>query len=364
MTGGPEHPERDPLLERAWRAQAQELPPPELDRAILAAAHRAAGSAPQDARARAAAKAEATRPQRWWMPLAAAATIGVVVIGILQVAPPDQEAMAPMEAIPPVPQTPTAKVMDSRAAQADSAASTAPGASREAAAPAPAEQQARTVPPAKETPAAPVPSPPSSRSARPRRVTAQRNPKRRCRCRVPAPAAQMAAPPMAATPSPAAPPAPPSSARSPEPFPAAAPAMEDAGGRRQAANEASAPARQEAAAGVGRLASPEAPAEARARERDAAALRKDSRAAAAQSGERASTIGGAAAERAAPGAAIGSPEALRAKARDPQAWIARIRKLRDEGNVAEAQRELRDFRAAFTDAEARLPPDLRDWMKP
>ena len=65
-----------------------------------------------------------------------------------------------------------------------------------------------------------------------------------------------------------------------------------------------------------------------------------------------------------PRAAISSPEALRAKARDPQAWIARIRKLRDEGNVAEAQRELRDFRAAFADAETRLPPDLRDWMKP
>ncbi len=59
-----------------------------------------------------------------------------------------------------------------------------------------------------------------------------------------------------------------------------------------------------------------------------------------------------------------SPEALRAKARDPEAWIARIRKLRDDGNVAEAQSELRDFRAAFTDAEQRLPPDLRDWMKP
>ena len=363
MTGGPEHPERDPLLERAWRAQAQELPPPELDRAILAAAHRAAGSAPQDARARAAAKAEATRPQRWWMPLAAAATIGVVVIGILQVAPPDQEAMAPMEAIPPVPQTPTAKVMDSRAAQADSAASTAPGASREAAAPAPAEQQARTVPPAKETPAAPVPSPAVVQKREAATSDGAKEPEAKVQMPRAAPAAQMAAPPMAATPSPAAPPASSSSARSPEPFPAAAPAMEDAGGRRQAANEASAPARQEAAA-VGRLASPEAPAEARARERDAAALRKDSRAAAAQSGERASTIGGAAAERAAPGAAIGSPEALRAKARDPQAWIARIRKLRDEGNVAEAQRELRDFRAAFTDAEARLPPDLRDWMKP
>ncbi|MEO8508882.1 MAG: hypothetical protein ABI593_14740, partial [Betaproteobacteria bacterium] len=92
---GPELPERDPALERAWHAQAQEAPPPALDRAILAAAHRAVGSRPQDA----AAPAEATRPQRWWMPLAAAATIGAVVIGIMQTTPQDQMGLAPHEPI-------------------------------------------------------------------------------------------------------------------------------------------------------------------------------------------------------------------------------------------------------------------------
>ncbi len=96
MTGGPEDPARDPALARAWREHSQETPPPELDRAILAAAHRAAGSAPQDTRASATAKAAATRPQRWWMPLAAAATIGAVVIGMLQVAPLDQDEPAPI----------------------------------------------------------------------------------------------------------------------------------------------------------------------------------------------------------------------------------------------------------------------------
>jgi len=48
------------------------------------------------------------------------------------------------------------------------------------------------------------------------------------------------------------------------------------------------------------------------------------------------------------------------KARDPDAWIARIRKLRDDGNTAEAIRELRDFREYVPDADRRIPPDLRD----
>ncbi len=34
------------------------------------------------------ASPEATRPQRWWMPLAAAATIGAIALGILQTVPP------------------------------------------------------------------------------------------------------------------------------------------------------------------------------------------------------------------------------------------------------------------------------------
>lgn len=51
----------------------------------------------------------------------------------------------------------------------------------------------------------------------------------------------------------------------------------------------------------------------------------------------------------------------RAKARDPDAWLARIRKLRDEGHEADAIRELREFRRVVLDAQARLPADLREW---
>jgi hypothetical protein len=41
--------------------------------------------------------------------------------------------------------------------------------------------------------------------------------------------------------------------------------------------------------------------------------------------------------------------------------IARIRALRNRGDVHEATRALPDFRAAFSDADARLPADLREW---
>ncbi|HET7097669.1 MAG TPA: hypothetical protein VFJ68_09785 [Casimicrobiaceae bacterium] len=45
-------------------------------------------------------------------------------------------------------------------------------------------------------------------------------------------------------------------------------------------------------------------------------------------------------------------------------WIALIRRLRDEGNVDEAARELAAFRTAHADHEKLLPPDLRDWHPP
>ena len=50
----------------------------------------------------------------------------------------------------------------------------------------------------------------------------------------------------------------------------------------------------------------------------------------------------------------------KAKARDPDAWLARIRKLRDDGNTAEAVREMREFRENVPDADRRIPADLRE----
>ena len=42
-------------------------------------------------------------------------------------------------------------------------------------------------------------------------------------------------------------------------------------------------------------------------------------------------------------------------------WLALIRKLRAEGRIEEAARELAAFRLAHPDEARRLPDDLRDW---
>ena len=50
-----------------------------------------------------------------------------------------------------------------------------------------------------------------------------------------------------------------------------------------------------------------------------------------------------------------------AAAVDVDAWIARIRKLHDEGKLADAAKELVAMRAAVPDADGRLPRELRAW---
>ena len=45
-------------------------------------------------------------------------------------------------------------------------------------------------------------------------------------------------------------------------------------------------------------------------------------------------------------------------------WIALIRRLRDEGKSAVAEKELVAFRAAHADHAKLLPPDLRNWRPP
>ena len=85
------NPDRDHVdhaIDALLRAHSAETPPAELDAAILAAAHRAVQSAPREAEN----NVEATRPWRWWMPLAAAATIGAIAIGVLQLSPKEPDA--------------------------------------------------------------------------------------------------------------------------------------------------------------------------------------------------------------------------------------------------------------------------------
>jgi hypothetical protein len=65
------------------------------------------------------------------------------------------------------------------------------------------------------------------------------------------------------------------------------------------------------------------------------------------------------------GAAPLARKATRAEAAsaaiDVDAWIARIRKLHDDGKLADAAKELAALRAAVPDADRRLPPELRAW---
>jgi hypothetical protein len=58
-----------------------------------------------------------------------------------------------------------------------------------------------------------------------------------------------------------------------------------------------------------------------------------------------------------------APRADRAPPPPIPEWIALIRRLRDEGRLLDAKKELEAFRAAHADAERLLPPDLRDMGK-
>ena len=75
--------EIDPDLSARWRAASDEQPPTALDDAIRAAARREVGAKPGGFRAM----------PRWW-PLAAAATVAVLAVGIVQMTPPEQVAPA------------------------------------------------------------------------------------------------------------------------------------------------------------------------------------------------------------------------------------------------------------------------------
>lgn len=129
-------PVRDPGLDAAWNALSREEPPDALDARILAAAHRAVGAAPQRTEVR-----EATRPERWWWPLAAAASIGAVAFGLLQVIGP-QSADVPLAERAVVSDVPMQSLPS------------APPAAR------PALEQARVAPPMPATAPEPAPSAP------------------------------------------------------------------------------------------------------------------------------------------------------------------------------------------------------------
>ena len=70
--------ERDPRLDAAWRLASREEPSPALDAAVRAAARRVAGASGRG------------QNKHWWYPLAAAASVALLAVGIARLTPPER----------------------------------------------------------------------------------------------------------------------------------------------------------------------------------------------------------------------------------------------------------------------------------
>jgi hypothetical protein len=345
----PGPPDRDPALDAAWKAHSTELPPPHLDAAILAAAHREARTRPQ-ALGDDDAVAHARGPSRAWWGFAAAATIGAIAFGVLQLAPPppaDQSTTVATD-VPraaPEPAPPVAALRDAPSQLAEvqrppsgdaRAPADALGASRDkdrVAALSRAPDSAQTAEPRANAKAA---------ESKQRRADAPAR-QRESAVESPAPAARaLAEAPAAAAPPPASPePA----LTSPAPFPGATPAPSIAAA---APTSPPAPASTPPAEQAKSEAAPNA-VDARRRE-------TGERRAAAAPTRPAAQEGRAQADRGAATAPV-----AKLQVRTPAAWIEQIRTLHAEQRFDEAARELNRFREAYPDADTRLPPALQSW---
>jgi hypothetical protein len=270
-----DHEPRDPALDALLGEHSTETPPAHIDAAILAAAHRAVDSGPRPALA--------TQAWRWWMPLAAAAVIGLIVVGVLPLAPsivaesPPIVSDVPTGAAPaPLPSFMSIQIPDQpeKAVAATPSSATPSLAARAEGQPVPRAAAKVTAPERKLERDRPVPAEP-----RKDRVLGEADDARKGQ----AAAAGALDPAIESSPAPT-----PGNAVSP-------------------------------------LARPP----------------------------------GLAAPQRAPSADARDEFETRPHTADE--WIARIRALRSRGDVHEATRALADFRAAFSDADARLPADLREW---
>jgi hypothetical protein len=294
--------ERDPRIDAAWRAASREEPPPALDAALRAAARREVEAGPRPA-----------RDKHWWYPLAAAATVGVIAIGLLQLTPPEQVA-------PSI-------VADTGAVKKEAAS--APAAATASAPVAALNKDVSAKPEASSTPSAEPAQRQLDASAKPARMKDL--------------GAVTGAP--AAAPEPVMP-----APRRSEPFPAAPPPATAA--RRDAAVAAEAQnAAREAAPASSALTAPSPPATGTVAGGMAPAP-------AAMEEKRARSQMALAKE-------ADSLEAKQKTARSVDDWIKLIRQLRDEGRFDEATKELVAFRAAYGGrADALLPSDLRQLRPP
>jgi hypothetical protein len=376
-TRATDDPQRDPRFDAAWRSASSEEPPPALDAAILAAAHREAGAKPRSLSAQAAIQAR----RRWW-PLAAAATVAVIAIGVVQRAGHDELVAPPggSSVVSDMPAQPATSATDSKGRAAETLALTpqSPQPARaDAQSPASGGRAKERAPRDSVAPQSLADAQPGSRADAERRVapgaSAPLQKKAETDVAEPAPAAQRLEA-VAAAPNPA-----------PDPFPAAKAQLDALAARRATggapvadlAPESPAPQRNEAGGGSAKFVAPQppsaapsmaplvpptrsaAPTPSPAAPKPNAASFGESGQVAAQAAARRSVAGNAAA-----GGAVGEAKTKDHAPLPVPDWIALIRRLRDEGNVVEAARELAAFRTAHADHEKLLPPDLRDWHPP
>ncbi len=379
---------RDPRFDAAWRAYSREEPPAALDDAIRAAARREARAGPRPVDTAAPHILSALRPQRWWWPLAAAATIGAVAIGLLQLATPDRVGGAATDRsvvsdIPVVPEQARRRAEAAREELPSGGGAQAPERAADASLTSPAPPSAEPAAAGSAQSSAMPRSPAASAPRKDAVAPIMRNE------RTPTPPTFAAEPPPAAGPSPEKP----SSAaekKTPqagvggtaaaaEPFPSDA-AKRDA---KEAASSAPTLSKTAPTTGTGALASGLAGAPAPATPAEQAQTRDSAAAAPPAAGNvtsppaptaPSSAPGHQASTRAAPQLAttpVAQSSAARAELRAKQhpalpvaEWIALIRRLRDEGRPEDATKELAAFRAAYADHQRRLPPDLRDWHPP
>jgi hypothetical protein len=341
------------MLDAAWREYSVETPPPALDAAILGAAHREARSRPRPLSDDDDTLAEAREPSRWWWGLAAAATIGAIAFGIVQVAPPllPGESMVASD-VPAEPRArkvaapPTAPVEPTAATRAPAPAAHVPDAPPQAAPPPAAPPKAKLAAPA---------AVPDRSAASPAEVDArtaigsainEQNASERPRQRSDeGPTAKRETPLPAAVP----------------------PPLRDAPDAALARDRANAPRPFPSAP----QAAPTPPAELKKLEVE----RRQAPVAQPETRERASSPPVPSAAPMTPPATLTAPRAMRSQEAQPSAlgaaapaaiappaeFIARIEALLAAGNGDEAARELNRFRAAYLDADQRLPQAMRTW---
>jgi hypothetical protein len=325
--------ERDRAVGAAWHAASHEEPPPALDAAIRAEARRAVGAGPDEARRR--------RWRQLRYPFAAAATVALLAFGIAQMIPPDEvvQGVVSDQPAPRERQRPAEKMASPPASDtvAPAPGQEPPVGAREKPQNAANEVQGKKESLRKESPERFAGAPPQTQSGSAARAQPE------------------AAPPTA----------PAAKLTQNAPAPAESPAGTADSAARSVAEDAAKsepfPARPGVAASV-----PSAEEPSRARTPPPAGpateTRRDTYAQAPQPpGTPATAVGQVRSRTSA--AKISDLDELKAKdagAESVEAWIARIRELKTNGQTDAAAKELAKFRSAFGErADALLPADLR-----